>query len=472
VFPKPAPRSTVDRLIWRTENLGLLLPVSEQTGYSARVFPQLARQRVREVIIMPRHQTARRGFTLLDRAFTNVACVKSARTHGKPRATALCGFTLVELLVVIAIIGTLIALLLPAVGAARDAARRASCRNNLHNLALASLHHEQALDQFPNGGWGPLWVGDPDAGARTGNPSNPNSCGQPGGWIYNILPYIEQRQLHDLGVAPASQAEKTLKSAQRCAIQIPIINCPSRRGGQQFSLLTVSPPAVPTGDTGWTPTNRQPYETDPLTGVGRSDYAINCGTRFQVNNNVVVTNGSSAFSSSGTDNRVYYTGGQGHCELASGEYPTSLPAVISASGFPRAKTTGQPGWVPAISWSGVSFQRSAVRSADIRDGASNTYLIGEKYISSDHYDDGVDGGDNDTAFSGFGNDNFRSTDQPPLNDQRGRAYDCRFGSPHSGIFQMSFCDGSARAINIGIDATVHRYLGDRSDGQVVDLNSL
>jgi hypothetical protein len=146
--------------------------------------------------------------------------------------------------------------------------------------------------------------------------------------------------------------------------------------------------------------------------------------------------------------------------------------VTGSSPFPKAKTTGNPGWAPVNSWSGISFQRSSVSSAAIRDGLSNTYLIGEKYVSSDHYEDGVDGGDNDTAFSGFGNDNFRSTDQTPLNDQRGKAYDCRFGSPHSGIFQMSFCDGSTKSINIGVDATVHRYLGDRNDGQVLDTNSL
>src|SRR5437762_11596414 len=79
------------------------------------------------------------------------------------------GFTLVELLVVIAIIGTLIALLLPATQAAREAARRTQCLNNLHQLAFASLNHEQALNQFPNGGWGPLWVGDPDRGTKTGS---------------------------------------------------------------------------------------------------------------------------------------------------------------------------------------------------------------------------------------------------------------------------------------------------------------
>ena len=94
------------------------------------------------------------------------------------------GFTLVELLVVIAIIGVLVALLLPAVGAAREAARRVQCQNNLKQLALAIELHHGVKRHFPP--------------ARIGSRQHPSGTDQYAvSWAFLLLPFLEEQALVD-----------------------------------------------------------------------------------------------------------------------------------------------------------------------------------------------------------------------------------------------------------------------------------
>jgi len=136
------------------------------------------------------------------------------------------GFTLIELLVVIAIIGTLVALLMPAVSAAREAARRTQCSNNLKNLGLAMINYHDVNRKFPLGA-----VAHPaDYFAPTATASFRDASTAPPGvwgttWTISILPQIEQQNLFNLwnsslGYAPATQRQVTGAPLQ-------IMKCPS-----------------------------------------------------------------------------------------------------------------------------------------------------------------------------------------------------------------------------------------------------
>ncbi|NLF08744.1 MAG: DUF1559 domain-containing protein [Pirellulaceae bacterium] len=168
------------------------------------------------------------------------------------------GFTLVELLVVITIIGILIALLLPAVQAAREAARRLQCTNNLKQMSLACITHEEVHGYYPTGGWGFQWQGDPDRGF---------GVDQPGGWIFNVLPYLEQQALHDIGAGETFEQKKTSR-IQLVQQPISIFNCPTRR---QPILYTYGGPSNPISKF------NMDWQNTKL--AARGDYAINSGSQ-------------------------------------------------------------------------------------------------------------------------------------------------------------------------------------------------
>ncbi len=162
-------------------------------------------------------------------------------------------FTLVELLVVIAIIGILVALLLPAVQSAREAARRTQCINHLKQLGLASHLHLDQQKFFPSGGWGWSWVGDPNRGFGEE---------QPGGWAFSLLPFVEGSNIHDLGKSGDQQvSQEGIKQANQTVI--PFLFCPSRRRPQTRPV-----------SSGWTARNSPRVDF-----IVRTDYAGNGGSQ-------------------------------------------------------------------------------------------------------------------------------------------------------------------------------------------------
>lgn len=129
-----------------------------------------------------------------------------------PRCKSRRAFTLVELLVVIAIIGILVALLLPAIQTARESARRTQCTNNVKQLALACQNHHSAYMRFPDGG-------EAYNVPRTTNSGVPVLAPEQfWGWLYQILPFMEQEALHG-----------HLSDAYIQATPVPGYFCPSRR---------------------------------------------------------------------------------------------------------------------------------------------------------------------------------------------------------------------------------------------------
>ena len=130
------------------------------------------------------------------------------------------GFTLVELLVVIAIIGILVALLLPAIQAAREAARRTECTNNIKNLALACQNYHDTYSQFPLN-YAQWNMTDPSNGRSTS-------------WLVQVLPFIEQQALYDTidfnyGVRndPRNTATPNVSNEEVAFTAIDSFTCPS-----------------------------------------------------------------------------------------------------------------------------------------------------------------------------------------------------------------------------------------------------
>lgn len=322
------------------------------------------------------------------------------------------GFTLIELLLVIAILSLLIQLLLPGIMAAREAARRTTCKNNLRQIAVAAQHHLDIHKHFPTGGWTSVWVGAPDRGFGKN---------QPGGWNYNLLPYLEQQALHNMGKG-LSDVEKHAAGALMFATPVEVFVCSSRR------------PASP-----W-PFDRILFNVDDVELAGRSDYAVNIGNLVPMDH-------------PGPGPRTY-------------EDAEKWPI-----GTDRLKE-----WV-ATYHNGIVHQRSEVTAAMVTDGLSNTFFAGEKFLSPAHYETGTSNGDDQSLYVGFDRDNARSTNvlHPPVRDVYAQSFhlvfgddelilDWNFGSAHPTAFNMVMCDGSVQSLSYDVDSHVFVAQGSR-DGE-------
>jgi prepilin-type N-terminal cleavage/methylation domain-containing protein/prepilin-type processing-associated H-X9-DG protein len=350
----------------------------------------------------------------MKRSIANTRFCRTGSQHNR-RAAA---FTLVELLVVIAIIGILVALLLPAVQAAREAARRTQCINNEKQLALACLLHLETHKAFPTAGWAHIYF---VPRTRAGNPPPPQPQDQNDppavledqtwGWLYQVMPFIEGQNLW---------AERNDFIVMRDG-PVEVI-CPTRRGRTRL------------------------YTWQPATGEMLSDYVGNGGdTDAGATGNIGLT--PMTRTSPRELDPKHQTG-----------------AIITQDRNMRINQ---------------NLKNPLVSMKHILDGTSQTMLLAEKYVPS-NVREGSAHGDNFGWTAGAQWDTLRFSRARPRNDTplnqlvddtRGGIV-CNgcdmFGSSHPGGFNAAFCDGSTRVINYDIEHDVLRSLSNRRDGSVFD----
>ncbi|MEO1497848.1 MAG: DUF1559 domain-containing protein [Planctomycetota bacterium] len=375
-------------------------------------------------------------------------------------------FTLVELLVVIAIIGILVALLLPAVQAAREAARRTQCKSNLRNIALACLNHHDQQGFFPAGGWGFDYMPEPDAGYGKR---------QPGSWIYGVLEFIEEGVLRDIGSGTQPlTAERDEAMRQLIVTPISVLNCPTRRGAEAYPLIDIGS----NNNSNW-----KNLTADFVNNPGRayrSDYGGSVGGGTRVQYDAYVAAGDPRARSAEPDD------GPG-------------PLLSNPGRFDSDRGNGLDSWgyLSAGAANGLMITRYPIPMRRVTDGTSKTYLVGEKMREADFYLTGESSFDDQSAYNGFDQDNHVHAWYPPLQDPTSVEYaqwratyvasgdlptydfsaplggdgitPMNFGSAHPGVFNVVFADGSIHGVSFDIDLEIHRARGSRDWGDGGDF---
>ena len=342
------------------------------------------------------------------------------------------GFTLVELLVVMAIIGVLVALLLPAVQAAREAARRTACANNIRQIGLAALNYESSAKHLPPGYLaGRNFV-------RPENESDDQGRHQMCGVFVFLLPYLEATAVFDqfeadlnLGIDARDENYYRVPTAWTTAqARLSTLLCPTVPSEYPTNAILDKSYGVLSG--GFLALQSDAWKPDQ-SGLGLTHYMGNSGIWGEVSPHLVFNT-------------------------------------------PQGRLNVNDDLL------GVFNVRSKTKLAQVSDGASNTLMFGEApgnigLNMTDEFQEGAFSGyTQGNAWAGFGTLPTAFGLDVEAENKDGAVYNTKwsyYGSLHTGgVVEFCFVDGSARTLTKDIDDEVFWTLSTRGGGETTDADAL